>query len=61
VSDYNISDKAKPVIVDAFTQDLDANSKLDTVQIEFSEILTGVNYADFSLSDLSAGSMYLNA
>jgi hypothetical protein len=49
------------VIVDLFTKDIDINSKLDTVEVVFSETISGINYSDFSFTDLSTGSSYLNA
>lgn len=61
ISDFVVGDKAKPVIVDVFTKDIDTNSKLDTVEVVFSETISGVNYSDFSFTDLSIGSSYLNA
>lgn len=54
-TNQTIVDKAKPVLISAITKDADNDGKVDRIDIQFSEAISGNVDGDFSIGGLSAG------
>lgn len=58
ISSQPLIDKAAPVLLTAQSLDTNSDAKLDRIELEFSENISGTNYWHFSVNNLAPGAIY---